>query len=152
MKYSWYETSSSAVLVVYTKAPGAVVEVRKTETGVEVCTEKETVPISISHAFEVGEKKKYDTKVEILLEKPIKKRWRDLCPVEKTFERGREIEDVPSEEYSRDPVLNMLREVYANTTDTSRREMNQSFVESRGKELRSTPAVPDSQKKKNNSL
>lgn len=148
MKYSWYETSEHAVLVVYSRENDPSIKVEKTPTGVTVHTSTETTPIAISHAFEVGEHKRHPAKVEVLLHKSVKRRWRDLCPVEKGFERSKEIADGPKEEYSKDPILNLFREVYAKAGDDAKREMNKSFVESKGQELRTAPKAATPPKKR----
>jgi len=142
MEYSWYETGQNAVIVFYAKnAEERENKIEKVAGGIVLKSGAEEVFVKISHPFELGPAclKVHECKIEAVLEKTGGGKWGDLVPVEKSFERNREIEQ-PEEEASNDPVLDMFRKVYENASDDAKREMNRSFVESKGTELRTTPA------------
>lgn len=145
MNYEWYESRATATVILQLQDKEELLETRTDEEYLVIVTSLQTFRIKIVHKYRIASHKLFKNRVEILLEKPENKKWMELDRVPVlAFERKTE---VPTEEevLSNDPVMNMLMEVYANAPASSKREMNKSFYESGGTELRTHK---DTEKKK----
>lgn len=137
MNYEWYETRTVATVVVYPLLEKEIEEIKKDSEYLHIRTKDTFYTIKIDHSYRVaGYSQKPNKKVEISLEKPACKKWVNLEEnKEMKFTRQKQISD-EKEEHSSDPVLNMFMDVYANASQEVKREMNRSFFESSGTEIR----------------
>ncbi|OAG29293.1 suppressor of G2 allele of SKP1 [Nematocida displodere] len=138
MQHTWYETNEHAVFVIYADKSLSP-EVAATAHTLRIVLSGETTEIQIDHPFMLETIKRHQHKLEVFLKKTARGRWRDLTKAQnRHFERAREIEAPEETAHSPDPILNMFMDVYATATDEAKREMNKSFIESGGTELRTS--------------
>ncbi|KAI5187526.1 suppressor of G2 allele of SKP1 [Nematocida homosporus] len=140
MEFTWYETRKIAVLVIYTQQNEGDRQAKQEEGGVRVTIGDSTLFIEIAHQFILDKVVNYQQKMEVILNKPKSEKWEDLVPKPKEFERLPEIQEPEkTPEYTHDPVMNMLMGVYDRASPEAKREMNRSYIESGGQEIRTTP-------------
>ncbi|EIJ89001.1 suppressor of G2 allele of SKP1 [Nematocida parisii] len=135
MIHEWYETREEAKIIIYPISEDVKTVVR-TEEILSINMLSSTYTIRIIHEYTVEGYRRANDQLEITLKKPFSKKWTklDSVPV-MSFEKQKEIK-TDKETLSNDPVMNMFMEVYANASDDIKREMNKSFYESSGTELR----------------
>ncbi|KAH9386598.1 suppressor of G2 allele of SKP1 [Nematocida major] len=148
MNYEWYESRSTATIRVFLSEGETPLSVKKEGGTLVVETSLSAHRISIVHAYEVGAHKASSKVLEIILQKPESKKWGSLQETPHlSFERAKEVKP-GAETLSNDPILNMFMEVYANAPESVKQEMNKSFYESGGTELRTHKKDADALEKK----
>ncbi|KAI5160983.1 suppressor of G2 allele of SKP1 [Nematocida ausubeli] len=135
MRHEWYETRETATIIV--SPVEEVQEIVKRDDTLSISLPNEVYSIRIVHAYSVQSHRILNKQLEITLKKPVCSKWGHLehVPI-LAFERQKEIPNDSKEALSNDPIMNMFMEVYANASDEAKKEMNRSFYESSGTELR----------------
>ncbi|KAI5180620.1 suppressor of G2 allele of SKP1 [Nematocida sp. AWRm80] len=151
--YAWYQTKDTVVIVIYKKDPSDRITVTDILSGLEVSFNNQITHIKIDHKYSYYKQVEYSNKLEVFLTKDQKTKWLSLEDKTPQFERAPEIptEDTNTQTYSNDPVMNMFMKIYNESNEEVKREMNKSFVQSKGTTLRTvSPDTINQIREKNN--
>ncbi|KAI5191992.1 suppressor of G2 allele of SKP1 [Nematocida minor] len=147
MEYEWYESRKTATIIAGGVEWRDLKEVKKEGDLLSIAAGERLYSIRIQHDYTVEKHRVWDGKLEVVLRKKEEKKWMSLEGERVlAFERQKEVPE-EKEVLSNDPVMNMLMEVYSNAPEDAKREMNKSFYESKGTELR-THSAPHKHTKK----
>lgn len=148
MNYEWYETRTTAKIIAYPIKEEEVQKIEKQKGYLHIKTKDRSYDIKIVHPYTVvGYEQKANERIEVSLEKPYSKKWTNLesDPVLE-FDRQKQIPE-QKEAHSSDSMLNMFMDVYENASAEGKREMNRSFYQSGGTELRTYNTDPEGSKR-----
>lgn len=130
MRYDYYETKQTMVVVIYTKDE---IKVELNNKNLKIIITDEEKLINLYDFVDSYSVTDYPHKHEIILKKIKEENWG--CLEQKKEFKPKEYNIQVSDDEDKDSIMNFLQKVYANADDDTKRAMNKSFIESKGKVL-----------------